>query len=120
MNHIKVLENMNEVPRYIVGICRPWKLDKHPGGNEFIQNFSDSIRDWREVHVNGFEYVNDKDDICYFLLMVKSHRDGRSIEVIYTHHTLSKSSIFNDSIRLALSYLSDLLFIRNIAIHKYL
>ena len=95
INNVKILPNMNDITRFIDGICRTLKIDKYPGGTQFIEKFRDSTRHIQNVHMDEFTYVNENDELCYFVLVVQPDRDGKSTKVIYTQHTLSKSALNN-------------------------
>jgi hypothetical protein len=99
VNNVKILQNMNDVPRFINGICRTWKIETYAGGNEFIRKFLDLMQNGYESYFDGFYYANENGDLCYIILAVRPYRDARSTEVLYTHHTLSKSPISSGDTR---------------------
>lgn len=90
-NNIKNFADKDQAKRFISGTCKIWKLDAYKNGNAFIHNLLQSIDELYENNVTGFEYVDEKDDMCYILFVIQFVNERKSIQISHTQHKISKT-----------------------------
>ncbi|CAF1236685.1 unnamed protein product [Rotaria sordida] len=90
---MKVLQNANDVERYIIGQCRIWNIDQRKLGKKIIHELQQSIYRLCNEFVSCLEYVDEIGDLCFLLLVVKQHSDIRQRQVVLSRHKLSKSTV---------------------------
>ncbi|CAF3735257.1 unnamed protein product [Rotaria sp. Silwood1] len=93
VNSMKVLNNANDIERFIIGQCSIWNIDQWTLGDKFIQGLRQSIHRLHNDFVDGFEYMDEMGDLCFLLLMIKQHSDIQQKQVAFSHHKLSPTTI---------------------------
>lgn len=93
-NNVKKFSHRQEAKNFIISTCRIWSLMTFPNGQVFVDHVLESIDRTHESCASGFNYIDNKGDICHILFLIKILPDGKTIQVSHTHQKLSRSGAY--------------------------